>query len=245
MKRGKKVREIKEIKKEEKEKIKEIRSKKDLELWLECLRDFEEPSWELEQYATPAVIAADWLWQAALKGDLRGKVILDGACGPGILGIGSLLMGAKKVFFIDKSREAIELCRENYERIKEKIKRIEKREKREKGRRLGEGVFILGDIRLFDEKVEVVLENPPFGTKERHIDKVFLEKAFELGKVVWSMHKLSTKRFVEAVSSDYNFEITDFFRYDFPIKAKFKWHEKPVKKIEVGLWRMERIIEER
>lgn len=204
-----------------------IRSKKDLELALSGLKGFKEPSWELEQYATPSAIAADWLWQAALSGDLRGKVILDAACGPGILGIGALLMGAQKVFFVDKSAEAIKICAENYKQV-------------EKEYEIRKGEFIAGDISMFDGSVEVVLENPPFGTKEKHVDKAFLEKAFSVGKTVWSMHKSATKGFVEAMARDYGFTITHFYKYDFPIKAVFKWHEKPVKAVEVGLWRMEK-----
>jgi len=205
----------------------EIRSKKDLELVLARLRGFSEPSWELEQYATPEDIAADWVWQAALRGDIRGKVILDAACGPGVLGIGALLMGARKVFFVDKSAETIGICRENYEKIKEEYE-------------VGLGEFIIGNISIFDEEVDVVLENPPFGTKEKHVDKLFLEKAFTAGKVVWSMHKIVTKVFVEAIGKDYGFKITDLFKYSFPIKAVFKFHEKPVRKVDVGLWRMEK-----
>lgn len=204
-----------------------IRSKKELELILARLRGFKEPSWELEQYATPSDIAADWIWNAALKGDIAGKVILDAACGPGMLGIGALLMRAKKVFFVDKSKEAMDICRENYGLVKEEYA-------------VGEAEFILSNITLFDGEADVVLENPPFGTKEKHADKLFLEKAFSVGKVVWSMHKSVTKEFVEAIAKDHGFAITDKFSYSFPIKAAFKWHEKPVRKIDVGLWRMAR-----
>lgn len=206
-----------------------IRSKKDLELVLARLKGFSEPSWELEQYATPSEIAADWVWNAALKRDIAGKVILDAACGPGVLGIGALLMGARKVFFIDKSKDAIDICRENYEMIRAEYE-------------IGEGIFIVGNISIFDSEVDVVLENPPFGTKEKHVDKLFLEKAFSVSKVVWSMHKFVTKVFVEAIAEDYEFMITDRFNYSFPIKAVFKWHEKPVRKIDVGLWRMEKVL---
>ncbi len=205
-----------------------IRSKKDLELVLSSLKDFENPSWELEQYATPASIAADWIWQAAMKGDIRNRTILDAACGPGIVGIAALLMGAKKVFFVDKDQEAIKLCQENYEKIKQKyeIKNAE---------------FILHDISLFDEEVDTVLQNPPFGTKTKHIDKIFLETAFVVGKVIWSMHKSVTKNFVEAISKDFKFNITAIYDYEFPIKSTFKFHQKPVKKVDVSLWRMEKI----
>ena len=203
-----------------------FRSKKELELELEKLKGFLEPSWELEQYATPASIAADWLWQAALKSDLSGQVILDAACGPGILGIGALLLGAKKVYFLDKSESSIKLCQKNYEKVKSEYE-------------IGEAEFITSDIRLFDQEVDLVLQNPPFGTKEKHIDKLFLETAFKVSKKVWSMHKSVTKSFVEAISKNFQFEITDYYEYDFPIKATFKFHTKPVQKVRVGLWRME------
>lgn len=205
-----------------------VKSKQELELELSKLKSFENPRWELEQYATPSDIAADWVWQMAMKGEIAGKVILDAACGPGILGIAALLMGAKKVHFLDKSESSIKLCQENANQIN---KRYE----------IGDYEFIVSDISLFDQEVDLVIQNPPFGTKDKHVDKKFLEKAFSIGKVVWSMHKSSTKAFVEAISSDHGFRITDRHDYDFPIKAVFEFHKKPVKKVEVSLWRMEKV----
>jgi putative methylase len=204
-----------------------IRSKKDLELELSKLKNFEEPSFELEQYATPEHIAAEWIWNMALKSEVANKIILDAACGPGILGIGLLLMGAKKVYFVDKDKTAIDICVENYNKIKNDYE-------------IREAEFIIGDISLFDENVDIVIQNPPFGTKNEHIDKKFLEKAFSVSNIVYSMHKYSTKKFVEAISKDFQFEITDLWRYDFPIKAQFKFHQKPVRDVDVGLWRMEK-----
>jgi putative methylase len=204
-----------------------IRSKKDLEIELSKLKVFEEPSFELEQYATPAPIAADWIWNMAMKGEVAGKIILDAACGPGIIGLGLLLMGAKKIYFLDKDDKIIQTCIENYNKLKEEYE-------------IGEAEFIIEDVTLFDEEVDLIVQNPPFGTKEEHADRIFLESAFNLTKVIYSMHKWSTQKFVEAISKDNNFKITDVWRYDFPIKAQFKHHKKPVKNVDVGLWRMER-----
>jgi len=202
-----------------------IRSKKDLEVELSKLKGFKEPSFQLEQYETPSHIAADWVWNMAMQSEVAGKTILDAACGPGILGFGLLLMGAKKVFFLDKDEKVMQICTENYNKLKEEYE-------------LGEAEFIIEDISLFDADVDLVVQNPPFGTKEKHIDKKFLEKAFSVTKVVYSMHKHSTKKFVEAISKDYEFEITHFWRYSFPIKSTFEFHKKPVKMVDVGLWRL-------
>ncbi|MFH1275566.1 MAG: METTL5 family protein [Candidatus Woesearchaeota archaeon] len=202
-----------------------MRSKKELEVVLSKLKTFEKPSIELEQYATPANIAAEWIWWMALNGEVAGKVILDAACGPGILGIGLLLMGAKKIYFVDKDQEVMQICIENYNKIKEDYE-------------IEEAEFITSDITLFDAEVDLVVQNPPFGTKNEHIDKLFLEKAFTVSNLVYTMHKWSTKAFVEAISKDYGFRITDVGQYNFPIKATFHFHKKPVMDIDVGLWRM-------
>ena len=204
-----------------------IRSKKDLEVRLSKLKSFEHPSFELEQYATPSSIAAEWLWMMFMKQEVQGKIILDAACGPGILGIGALLLGAQKVFFVDKDADALRLCQDNYKEIKEEYD-------------IGKAVFVQMDITEFDKPVDLVVQNPPFGTKDKHADKKFLEKAFSLAPLVYSMHKYSTQRFVEAICNDYKFKITAVWRYEFPIKAAFSFHRKPVRKIDVGLWRMEK-----
>lgn len=204
-----------------------IRSKKDLEVFLSKLKNFEQLSLELEQYPTPSHIAAAWLWEMALKGEVAGKTILDAASGPGIFGIGLLMMGAKKVYFVDKDKFAMDICIENYNQVKSKYE-------------VGEAEFIVEDISLFDAEVDLVVQNPPFGTKEKHTDKKFLEKAFSLTPLVYSMHKFSTKEFVEAISRDFKFKITEVSRFEFPIKASFPFHKKPVRKIDVGLWRMEK-----
>ena len=54
-----------------------IRSKKKLEIRLSKLNGFQNAQVELEQYATPAHIAADWIWFMAMQGEVAGKKILD------------------------------------------------------------------------------------------------------------------------------------------------------------------------
>lgn len=204
-----------------------IRSQKDLEMVLSKLRNFEQPSFPLEQYATPSAIAAEWIWSMALRGEVAGKVIVDAASGPGILGIGLLLLGATKIFFIDKDAGAMSICMKNYEQIKREYE-------------IGAAEFIIEDISLLDVRADIVVQNPPFGTKDTHADKRFLEKAFAVAPIVYSMHKSTTKTFVEAIARDHGFRITHYWEFQFPIKAVFKFHEKPVVKIGAGLWRMEK-----
>ncbi len=204
-----------------------IRSKKDLEVTLSKLKGFLEPKVELEQYQTPSSIAADWIWFMALQGEIAGKTFLDAACGCGILGFGLLLMGARKVYFVDKDQDVMQIAEKNYETLVEEYE-------------IGKAEFVTTDISLFDNEVDCVVQNPPFGTKVEHIDRLFLEKAFMLAPVVYSMHKYSTKSFVEAISKDNRFTITHHWRYAFPIKSTFSFHTKPVQTVDVGLWRMQK-----
>lgn len=202
-------------------------TKKELEMQLSILKSFETRSVQLEQYPTPSNIAAEWVWNMAMKREVAGRKFLDGGCGSGILGLGLLLLGAKKVYFLDTDASAIKICIENYNLLKEEYE-------------IGEAQFLTSDISLFDGEVDIVIQNPPFGTKEEHADKRFLEKAFSVAKVVYSMHKYSTAKFVEAIARDYGFTITEVWRYEFPVKAAFKFHEKPVKFIDAAVWRMEK-----
>ena len=146
-----------------------IGSKKALAVLLSGLEGFQEPKVRVEQYTTDPEIAAEVLWQAYMKGDI-GEVSVDLGCGTGILGLGMLVLGAEKVFFIDSDKNALEIAKKNLEKVKSE------------GYIDGEAVFRCQDIKEFNEKVNLVLQNPPFGTKVRHSDKIFLDKAFKSRK---------------------------------------------------------------
>ena len=86
-----------------------IGSKKALAVLLSRLEGFIGPKVRVEQYATDPEIAAEVLWQAFMKGDI-GKVSVDLGCGTGILGIGLLALGSKKVYFIDSDQKVIDIA---------------------------------------------------------------------------------------------------------------------------------------
>ena len=71
--------------------------KKDLEIRLERVRPFKEPSAALEQYPTPATIASDILFSAYANGDVAERTVNDLGCGTGIFAIGDKLLDAEKV----------------------------------------------------------------------------------------------------------------------------------------------------
>ena len=204
-----------------------IGSKKGLAVLLSSLKGFIGPKVRVEQYPTDPEIAAEVLWQAFMKGDIA-KVSIDLGCGPGMLGIGLLALGAEKVLFVDFDQKAVDIAKGN----------VGKMESECYGG--GKAIFRVSDVDTFNDQVDLVVMNPPFGVKVRHMDKVFLKKAFEVGKVVYSFHKSESKRFLESFSKDNNFKITDVFDFEFPLKATMSYHSKRIKRILVSCFRFEK-----
>ncbi|HHF09864.1 MAG TPA: DNA methylase, partial [Methanomicrobia archaeon] len=92
--------------------------KKSLEIILEDVEKYTRPKNILEQYFTPANIAADILFLAYLNGDIKEKIIADFGAGTGIFTVGSCLLGAKKIYAVEIDREAIEILKENLKKFK-------------------------------------------------------------------------------------------------------------------------------
>ncbi len=205
-------------------------SKTELACILSKLKTFDNPKIYLEQYPTDSEIAADVLWHAALLGDIKGKCILDLGSGSGILGIGALIMGAKQVSFIDIDEDTESLLAKNLESIKSQYELS------------GTTKFINKDITLVSKKdvgkIDLIVQNPPFGTKNKHIDWQFLEKAMHLSDVIYSFHKTETREYIEKKIADSGFKITHYFQFNFPIKKTMKHHKKKIERINVSCWRL-------
>ena len=201
-------------------------SKSGLAILLSKLRVFDEPKVKAEQYPMDSEIGASALWNAYQLRDIEGKVIADLGCGPGMLGIGALLLGAKQALFVDFDEKALETAKNNLSKLKSE------------GYKLGKADFVCKDIeKLEGAKAEVVIQNPPFGTKIKHIDAVFLKKALEMASIVYSFHKSETKGFLERFSAQNNAEITHFFDFRFPIKASFEFHRRKIRRVNVTCFR--------
>jgi putative methylase len=156
-----------------------------------------------------------------MKGDIEGKIIADLGSGTGILGIGAMILGAKKVYFVESESSAMEIAKSNLDMVESE----------------SSAEFMLIDVREFDKKVDVIVMNPPFGTKNEHSDKIFLEKAFETGDVIYSLHKSETKEFIERFSDKNNFKITQVMDFSYPLKATMEFHRKKIEKINVSCFR--------
>jgi len=195
--------------------------KKKLEIFLESLDGFKDPKITLEQYVTPPPIAAEIVMNAYLNKDLN--IVYDLGCGTGILAIASALLGAYSVG-VDIDREALVIAKRNSIKAEVEIELIQ------------------NDVRFFEvSKRGTVIMNPPFGIQKRFADRIFIEKALEIGDVVYSIHSIESEEFITKRARVKGFKITHLWKVKMPLRKTYLFHEKPFKYIPVEIYRMERI----
>jgi len=203
-----------------------MKNKKQLATILSKLKTFEKPKVRLEQYQTDSETASQILWIAYLNRDIKNKIIVDLGCGTGIFGIGSLILGAKKIYFVDIDKEALSLAKENKKYIEKELNKK------------FNATFINKDIEHFSKKADVVIQNPPFGIKRVHKDKYFLLKAMSLAKVIYSMHKITSKTFIDRLTKENNYKVTHITEIRLPLRRIFSFHKKKNYFVKIGLWRI-------
>ena len=203
-------------------------SKSGLAILLSRLQGFQNPSKKSEQYVTDSETAAEVLWEAKMQGDIERKKIVDLGTGTGVLALGAAALGASEVVGVDNDIDAIQAARQNLEALERDVEvNLPVR-------------FSFDDITRFSETADTVMQNPPFGTSLRHADRKFLEKAIRIAPVVWSFHKLSTRRFVERFAETNGYDVTRLLEFDLPLKRTMAHHRKRIHRIAVGCWRLER-----
>ena len=203
-------------------------NKKQLEIILSKLKPIENPKPTLEQYTIPSNLAADILHFAYLSGDIEGKVVFDFGCGTGRLAIGALLLGAEEVVGIDNDYKVLETAEENLHSIISGEVVVK-----------GSIKFLQSDISDFSGKCDTVIQNPPFGIQKEHADRIFIEKALECGKRVYSLHKDGydkTREFITKLVESKGGKVEKVLPYKFPIPHLFKFHDKPKKEISVDMY---------
>jgi putative methylase len=204
-------------------------SKANLAVILSQLSTFTNPKPEAEQYQTESENAAAICWSAYMNGDIKGKIVADLGAGNGIFGIACILLQAKQVHFVDKDPECITLIKENLDLLK----LTPTQEKR---------VLLHNiDISLFKEKVDTVLENPPFGVQKAHADLPFLETAFKTADIIYSIHMADSREWVENKAKQHSFKLTHCAEFSFLLKKSMSHHTKDKVTTQVICVRMVRL----
>jgi len=199
---------------------------KHLEMALQRLTGFSHPSAALEQYQTPAPLAARLLFHALMKGDIEGKNVCDLGSGTGMLAAGAALLGADRVTGVDIDKKAVAVARSNAGLLGVDLE------------------FIVADVR--DPSLpsrlgcpDTVIMNPPFGAQKAHADRPFIDLALTLAPVTYSIFNAGSVQFIEAYITGRG-EIDERIGGIFPIKRTFFFHTQDMQDIGVEILRLKR-----
>lgn len=200
-------------------------SKKSLAVTLSKLQGFVKPDEQLEQYATDGEVAATLIHMALMHGDLEGKHVADLGCGTGILGLGAILAGAESATLLDIHKDALEIAKQNAEflDVSEYIQ------------------LINAPVRTVP--ADLVIMNPPFGSKNAHADKPFVEAAMKSAPIVYSIHDGRSRDWLESLTATHGFALTHVVEAEMLLKNTLVHHKRKVHRIPVILARYERQVQ--
>ena len=200
---------------------------KRLEMTLERIAGFSRPRPALEQYQTPAPLAARLLFHALMKGDIEGRVVCDLGSGSGVLAIGAALLGAESVIGVDCDPKAVDIAHANAALLDAGVE------------------FITGDVQdpALPEVLgscDTVIMNPPFGAQKVHADRPFIDLAISIAPVTYSIFNAGSTQFIKTYTEG-RAEIDERVGGVFPIKRTFSFHTQDIREIKVEILRLIRI----
>lgn len=197
-------------------------SKRQLEIQLGKLKILKKPDVKLEQYPVSSEAASELLYMAGFEHtDLESRVI-DLGTGTGRLAIGASLMGAVDTVGVDVDERALAIAGENAERMEAQVR------------------WVHSDIEKIHGKFNTVIMNPPYGTRTAHADTRFLEKAFQLAPMIYSIHKSSTREYLLQFLTRSGWHVDQVRSMRMAIPHLFDFHEKKRGIVEVDLYRITR-----
>src|SRR6266516_7447320 len=130
------------------------------------------------------------------------------------------LMSPAHVVGVDVDARALELARENGMTAGVKVK------------------WVHSTIDELDGTYDTVIMNPPYGTRTIHADTRFLDKAFQLAPITYSIHKASTRTFLARYVHKSNRRIAEARTMSLKIPHLYTFHTRRWKSIEVDLCRI-------
>lgn len=195
---------------------------KELKIELSGVRDFSKMSVGLEQYITPADIAASMVHAIhTAYNDIEGKSILDLCCGTGMLSFAASYFSPSYILGVDICSRALDTFRGNNVDFGINVDLLQ---------------CSVENLTFLNCRFDTGILNPPFGTKIKHADTKAVDKALELCSVVYSLHKSSTREYL--VRKYPQAEVLAEIRYELPRAHAF--HKRDKKAIAVDFVRIVR-----
>ncbi|OSX80840.1 hypothetical protein BU14_0031s0012 [Porphyra umbilicalis] len=226
----------------------------ELEAALGAVRPFPSPTIELEQYVTPAALAARLIHTASTAfDDVAGRAVADFGAGTGVLGIAAALAGAASVVAVDVDARALAVAAANAAAAGVVLDCVvadilprpaappppppppwtrPPRRWRARG--------CPPPLGAPPPPVDTVVMNPPFGTRVAGADVAFLLAAAHTAtRAVYSLHKTSTRAHVGAAAAASGAVPVVVARLRFPLPRAYAFHRRAVGEVAVDLWRLD------
>lgn len=196
--------------------------KRELAIRLQHVGHHPKPEVALEQYTIPADMAAEILFQACYTyGDIENKKVADLGSGTGRLALGASILGAEYVVGVDVDLISLNLA---------------SRTARDQGLQVD---WVLADINTLRGPVDTILMNPPFGTKQPHADIHFLQVALQLGEIVYSIHKSSTRHHINRFLTEHAAGVQRILSGGMDIPHQFAFHKMRKGRVNVDVFRIQ------
>ena len=185
---------------------------------------------ELEQYATEGDLAAFWLLAIDQLDNLENKTVVDLGAGNGILGLGTVFLGAKRVLLVEADEEACLISKQNSEKVNQQF-----------SAQIETIHASIGSQELDAPKqTDIVVMNPPWGFQTEKADRPLLELAFSLdATAIYILHSSKAKH-VTAIAKDFGYEGEIVFETDFRLPPMYSHHSKKKSTTDARCWRFHR-----
>ena len=199
--------------------------KRDLAIKLQKVSSHPKPKVNLEQYTIPADLAAEILFTACyVYGDIEGKRVIDLGTGTGRLAAGASLLNAEYVVGVDIDPTSLAIAAKSSELLNVHVD------------------WVLANADTIRGRVDTVIMNPPFGTKQPHADVKFLDYALAVGDVVYSIHKISTRTFLNQWLRKRGYEAYEIMTAKMEIPHQFTFHTKEKEFVDVCVIRIRKLL---
>jgi predicted RNA methylase len=190
--------------------------KRELESIISKIPRHPSPKVHLEQYSTPATLAATALWIAEEHyHDVAGNSILDLGSGTGRLGLGAALLGGF-VVLVDVDYDAILVARDSALKLDV----------------YGQVDLLVANVPLLPIRENflfgAVIQNPPFGVHRRGSDVVFLREALKRSRKVYSIHKADSVGYIRKLiqEADSSLKVEVLLEEKICIPPEYSFHKK-------------------
>jgi putative methylase len=191
----------------------EIRTYNEITSFVKQIDEFIVPKVHLEQYSLPCDLIA--LILLLSEKDLMKKNVVDLGCGTGRLTLPVKKFYASTVLGVEIDSKSVKVLTDFIKLYKLDVELL-----------ITAIEFLEPDN--WKKKYETTIMNPPFGTKRRKIDFIFLEQALKYSNTVISIHKSNsrTRKLIEKLGSENGKEMIIIATVEFPIYPSFKFHRK-------------------